>query len=157
MWSKDDIINNVIATLGDDWFNYICRGLVAIVVAEIAGCYDSAQRVVFIDSRQSESDATQQLIMELSNHQNRAIFAELDRGARTMTRNRYIDLVEELEFAGVQNVIRSYDQAVRLGLRWANGGCVYGAMRGLSFAEYYQHVSQEHRERYGRRYDRLVG
>jgi hypothetical protein len=157
MWTKDDLINNLILTLGDVWVEYICTGLVSIVVAAVNGCYDSAQRVVFIDSRQTMSEATQQLIMELSNHQNRGTFADIDGSARQMTRDQFIARVEELEFAGVQNVIRSYDQALRHNNPWATGGCVYGAMRGLSFAQYYPNVSREHREVYGLRYDRLVG
>jgi hypothetical protein len=156
-WNKEKLLKNIQQTLGEDWVEYICRGLTAIVVAQVNGCYDPTQKVVFIDSRQSESDATQQLIMELSNHQNRGTFDEINAAAGTMTREKYIELTEQLEFAGVQNVIRSYDQAVRLGLPWAKDGCVYGAMRGRSFAEYYTHVSSEHRERYGVRYDKLKG
>ncbi len=157
MWNKDDLIKNLTVTLGEKWVEHICQGLVAIVVDVVPGCYDSTQKVVFIDSRQTESEATQQLIMELSNHQNRNIFAEIDAAAGTMTRDKYVERVEELEFAGVQNVIRSYDKAESNGDSWAKGGCVYGAVRGGSFADYYGHVSVEHRERYGKRYDKLRG
>lgn len=156
MWNETDLLRNLRATLGAEWVDYVCRDLVSIVVHPINGCYDSRQRVIFIDSRQSEAEATQQLIMELSNHQNRAIFADIDQGARTMSRDDFIRRVEELEFAGVQNAIRSYDQAVRLNLGWARGGCVYENIRGQNFDQYYAHVAPEHREVYGRRYDRLT-
>ena len=156
MWNKENLIDNLEKTLGKEWVEYICKDLVSIVVAKVNGCYDSKQKVVFIDSGQTEAEATQQLIMELSNHQNRKILAEIDVAAHTMARGKYIDMIEELEFAGVQNVIRSYDQAKLLGIDWAKGGCVYGAMRNLSFSEYYKHVSAEHKERYGKRYDQLL-
>ncbi|HEX2574432.1 MAG TPA: hypothetical protein VH877_33090 [Polyangia bacterium] len=154
-WDKETLLDNLEATVGQKWVNYITKDLEAIVVYEGPGLYDSTQRVVFINSAQTESDATQQLVMELSNHQNRSIFNDLDQSVNRMGRDAYIEAVEHLEFAGVTNVIRTYDAAVELGLKWAQGGCVYGAMRNLSFAQYYQHVDQEHRERYGRRYDAL--
>ncbi|WP_437973469.1 hypothetical protein WMF11_32000 [Sorangium sp. So ce295] len=155
-WNKNTLLDNLEATLGKDWVAYVTKGLEAIVVYEGPGLYDSTQRVVFIDARQTESEATQQLVMELSNHQNRGLLAELDSAAQKLTREDYIEKVERVEFAGVTNVIRTYDAAVQLELGWAKGGCVYGKMRGLSFEKYYTHVSQEHRERYGKRYDNLT-
>jgi hypothetical protein len=157
-WNKESLLNNVEETLGAEWLNYVCTDLVSIVVDDkVKGCYDSRQRVVFINSLQSESEATQQFIMELSNHQNRTYFGEIDASVGTVSRDAYIELIERLEFAGVQNVIRSYDKAVQLRLGWAGGGCVYGAMRGKTFEQYYPHVSAEHREVYGLRYDKLRG
>ena len=155
-FTKDALLDNLEATLGKKWVNHICKDLQAIVIAEVAGCYDPKQKVVFIDSRQSESDATQQLIMELSNHQNRDTFSDIKASAKSMSRDKFIERAEMLEHVGVENVIKSYDQAVRLKLKWVKSSCVYGKMRGMSFEEYYKNVSEEHRERWGKMYDDLL-
>lgn len=154
----DALLGAAVAALGEEWVGYVCEELEAIVVADVPGCYDPDQRVVFVNSRQPPSEQVQQLLMELSNHQNRGLFREVDAAARQMDRATFIRRIEQIEFAGVQNVIRTYDQAHQQRLDWARDprGCVYGAMRGLSFDQYFQHLSAEHRERIGQRHDRLT-
>jgi hypothetical protein len=145
-------------SLGVAWVGYLCDDLRAVVVADQAGCYDPTQNVIIVDSNLPRSEQIQQLLMEMSNHQNRLLFEELNKSAHTMTRAAFIQKVEEVEFIGVQNVIRAYDQAHAQGKAWARdpNACVYGAVRKLNFEEYFAHLSAEHRERIGRRHDELL-
>jgi len=61
-----------------------------------------------------------------------------------------------LNLGAVMGRIEPNAHAMRLNWALDQHGCVYGAMRGLSFDDYFGHLSLEHKEQIGQRYDRLT-
>lgn len=134
--------------------------VVKLGTTKFGGFVDTDTGVITLDRRLDKCTAIDVLVQELTNLASKPDFDKLDEEAEkgNVSRADYIRKTEEIEFRGLQNILKVFDETkARTGCKTCSRD--YQRKYAKSFAEFYKYLSSDkygkaHAEKIGARWDK---
>ncbi len=152
-WSVDDLKANFNTCDGTTSAHTAVNSVTVQVGHSVIGTGGSTSgSTITLDANKDKCDATQILVLELSNYSHDGDFKQIgiDAQAGDVSRDAYIRRNEALEYDGVTKALATYDFCKD---KWVCRHSFYEGYRSPSFNEYFPKIPSIHTEHYGRFWD----